>query len=335
MDPQQLDAKAAAALVAEAVVAPSMHNAQPWRFRLLADEGVLELRPDLGRAMPRSDPGNRALYIGCGAALFNLRVAAAYAGLAPEVRLLPDPGDPLLLAAVRPVPAPGRAVPDEDDLARLHPAIRRRHTSRHPFDEKDVPEDARTALRAAAAREGAELLFPGPWHVETVLDLVHDAESRDAVHPEGLEDLRHWTRLGPEAETATDGVPEYAFGPRMRDGRAPLRDFAGRRPVTDRGATAFERNPHLALLSTPGDAPADWLRAGQALERVLLEATLAGLATSLTSHALESPDLRLLVRDPVVGRGNVQMVLRLGYGPFGPATPRRPVREVLDIVRTA
>ncbi|MFJ9832811.1 Acg family FMN-binding oxidoreductase [Streptomyces sp. NPDC101169] len=334
MDTQRLDARTAAALVAQAVVAPSMHNAQPWRFRLREDEGVLELRPDLDRAMPRSDPGNRALYIGCGAALFNLRVAAAHAGLAPEVRLLPDPAEPLLLAVVRPAPAAARAVPDADDLARLHPAIRRRHTSRRPFDEKDIPEDARAALQAAAAREGAELLFPGPWHVETVLDLVHDAESRDALHPEGMEDLRHWTRLGPEADAATDGVPEYAFGPRMRDGRAPLRDFAGRRPVADRGATAFEHNPHLALLSTPGDAPADWLRAGQALERVLLEATLAGLATSLTSHALENPDLRLLVRDPVAGRGHVQMVLRLGYGPFGPATPRRPVRDVLDIAPT-
>ncbi|MFE3632740.1 Acg family FMN-binding oxidoreductase [Streptomyces sp. NPDC059168] len=341
MDPQQLDARTAAALVAAAVLAPSMHNAQPWRFRLREDEGVLELRPDLGRAMPHSDPANRALYMGCGAALFNLRVAAAHAGISPEVRLLPEPAEPLLLASVRsaPPPAPasahGGAARDVADLARLHPAIQRRHTSRHPFDEKDIPDDARAALRTAAAQEGAELLFAGPWHVETVLDLVQDAESRDAVHPEGMADLRRWTRLGPEADIATDGVPEYAFGPRMRDGRAPLRDFAGRRPVADRGAAAFERNPHLALLSTSGDTPADWLRAGQALERVLLEATLAGLATSLTSHALESPDLRPLVRDPVVGRGHVQMVLRLGYGPFGPATPRRPVREVLDIVGAA
>lgn len=168
--------------------------------------------------------------------------------------------------------------------------------------------------------------------METVLDLVHDAESRDALNPEGMEDLQHWTRLGPEADVATDGVPEYAFGPRMRDGKAPLRDFAGRRPVADRGSTAFEKNPHLALLSTPGDGPVDWLRAGQALERVLLKATLTGLATSLTSHALENPDLRLLAREPVAGRGHVQMVLRLGYGPQGPATPRRPVRDVLDVV---
>ncbi|WNM32864.1 nitroreductase [Streptomyces sp. Li-HN-5-11] len=334
MGAPQVDAETAAELVADAVAAPSMHNAQPWRFRLVPSERVLLLLADLDRAMPRSDPDNRALQIGCGAALFNLRVAAAHAGFTPVVRLLPEPAEPLLLAVVR-MDAARSSQLGEDDLSRLHPAIRRRHTSRHPFGEKDIPEDVRAVLRSVAGREGAELLFPGPWHAETVLELVRDAESRDALDPEGLQDLHRWTRLGPEADIATDGVPEYAFGPRMRDGKAPLRDFAGRRAVADRGATAFEHNPHLALLSTPGDTPADWLRAGQALERVLLEATLAGLATSLTSHALESPDLRLLARDPVAGRGHVQMVLRLGYGPQGPATPRRPVRDVLDTVQSS
>ncbi|MER6126898.1 nitroreductase [Streptomyces sp. NPDC001795] len=332
MDAQRLDAKTATALVAAAVLAPSMHNAQPWRFRFVASDRVLLLFADLDRAMPRSDPGNRALHIGCGAALLNLRVAAVHAGFDPVVRLLPDPAEPLLLADVQ-LGEARRTSSGVADLSRLHPAIRERHTSRHPFDEKDIPEAVRDALRRAADLEGAELLFPGPWHVETLLGLVHDAESRDALNPEGMEDLDRWTRVGPEADTATDGVPDYAFGPRVRDGKAPMRDFAGRRPVADRGTTTFERNPHLALLSTPGDAPADWLCAGQALERVLLEATLAGLAASLTSHALESPDLRLIARDPVAGRGQVQMVLRLGYGPQGPTTPRRPVRDVLDIVQ--
>ncbi|MFJ3306707.1 Acg family FMN-binding oxidoreductase [Streptomyces sp. NPDC086549] len=332
MNTRPLDAKAVTALVAEAVAAPSMHNAQPWRFRYVPSDHCLLLLADLDRAMPRSDPGNRALHIGCGAALFNLRVAAAHAGFATVVRLLPEPLEPLLLARVELGGAHGTVPHEDDDLARLSPAIHQRHTSRYPFEDKDIPEHVRAALRTAADREGAELEFPGAWHMETVLELVRDAESRDALDPEGMDELRHWTRLGPDADIATDGVPEYAFGPRMRDGRAPLRDFAGRRQVADRGTTAFEKNPHLALLSTPGDATADWLRAGQALERVLLEATLAGLATSLTSHALESRDLRLMARDPVAGTGQVQMVLRLGYGPQGPSTPRRPVRDVLDIV---
>lgn len=330
MASRQLDEKTVTGLVADAAAAPSMHNAQPWRFRFLTGERVLLLRADPERAMPRSDPDNRALHIGCGAALFNLRVAAAHANLLPEVRVLPEPQDPLLLAAVHLTDEAGR--PQDQDLARLHPAIRERHTSRHPFAEKDLPEDVRTTLQSAAEREGAVLLFPGLWHAETVLDLIRDAESRDTLDPDASEDLVRWTRLGPEADTAVDGVPEYAFGPRKRDGKAPVRDFAGRRRVADRGTTTFEHTPHMALLSTPGDGPADWLRAGQALERVLLEATLADLATSLTSHALEDRALRLLARDPASGVGQVQMVLRLGYGPRGPATPRRRVRDVLEIV---
>ncbi|MCX4904042.1 nitroreductase family protein [Streptomyces sp. NBC_00878] len=329
MPMRQLDQKTVTALVAAATAAPSMHNAQPWRFRFVAAERLLLVRGDPERAMPRSDPGNRALHIGCGAALFNLRVAAAHAGLIPEARLLPEPGDPLLFAAVQLADPAGRS--RDDDLARLHPAIRQRHTSRHPFADKDISEEMQANLREAATREGAGLLFAGPWHAETVLDLVYDAESRDALDPDRRADLDRWTRLGAEADTAVDGVPEYAFGPRRRDGKAPQRDFAGRRPVADRGATTFEHTPHLALLSTPGDTPADWLCAGQALERVLLAATLADLATSLTSHPLETSDLRPLVRDPVAGKGHVQMVLRLGYGPRGPATPRRPVRDVLEV----
>ncbi|MFI2206504.1 hypothetical protein ACH47Z_38285 [Streptomyces sp. NPDC020192] len=151
MDTQQPDTKTVTALFAEAVAAPSMHNAQPWRFRFKASEGVLLLLADLERAMPHSDPDNRALRIGCGAALFNLRVAAAHAGFAPLVQLLPDPAEPRLLAAVQ-LREAGRPASDEEDLSRLHPAIRERHTSRHPFEEKHIPADVQAALQRAANR---------------------------------------------------------------------------------------------------------------------------------------------------------------------------------------
>ena len=81
--------------------------------------------------------------------------------------------------------------------------------------------------------------------------------------------------------------------------------------------------------STDGDRPRDWLCAGQGMERVLLLATLEGLATSFSTQALEWPDLRWPLRDPSSGTGHVQMMLRLGYGPKGPKVPRRPVEDVL------
>ncbi|MDC2950489.1 nitroreductase [Streptomyces heilongjiangensis] len=305
-----------------------MHNAQPWEFRFLRDDGTFHVRADLDRAMPRTDPATRALHLGCAAALFNLRVAAAHAGWTPVTELLPDPSDPRLLAVVR---LTGQA-PAEDDLAPLHPAIRRRHTSRQPFSDEVVPDAIKDGLSAAALLEGARLAFPDMWHIQTLLDSVRDAEGRDAHDPAAVEELRHWVRVGTqERGTAGDGVPDYAFGPLKRYGGAPVRDFAGRQPLPGRETVVFESAPQLAVLGTRDDRPRDWLVAGQAMERVLLQATLDGLATSLTSQALEWPEVRWITRDPESAMGFVQMVMRLGYGPSGPATPRRPVDEVLTI----
>ncbi|NJP79075.1 nitroreductase [Streptomyces sp. AA8] len=317
-----------AELVGDAAAAPSMHNAQPWRFRYARESGVFRLYADFERTLPHSDPGNRALHLGCGAALFNLRVALASAGLHPDVTLLPDPSDPALLATVQTGPPGAR----DAGLARLHPAVRERHTSRYPFAETDIPEDLCAALAEAADTEGAVLAFPGSWHLRWIEELAEEAEARNLTDDGSKEDLARWTRTGAaEADTASDGVPEYAFGPRKHGGRAPMRDYSGGEAPGGLGSVPFESNPHLALLSTPGDLPRDWLTAGQAMERVLLLATLEGLATSFSTQALEWPDLRWPLRNPVTGTGHVQMILRLGYGPQGTTTPRRPVRDILVI----
>lgn len=328
MFPQAPSEERVTALVHDAVAAPSMHNAQPWRFGYFQGSRTFHVRADGDRVMPHSDPDARGLHLGCAAALLNLRVAVVHGGWHPVTRLLPDPTDPALLAAVQ-LTGPGSG---ESDLAALYPAIHHRHTSRFPFDETEIPEAVRTALGDAARREGAILAFPTSWHLQEVLELVEEGEARNLTDPGSDEDTAAWIRLDtPSGSTAPDGVPAYAFGPEKRGGKAPMRDFARAEPVTGRGTTDFERSPQLALLSTADDRPEDWLRAGQAMERVLLLATREGLSSSFATQALEWTDLRWPLRDPVSGKGHVQMVLRLGYGPKGPDTPRRPVREVLDI----
>ncbi|MFE2943091.1 Acg family FMN-binding oxidoreductase [Streptomyces sp. NPDC059255] len=312
-------------LVRDATAAPSMHNAQPWRFHYARGSRTFSLFADLTRALPHADPTTRGLHIGCGAALFNLRVAAVHAHLRPITQLLPDPAVPGLLATVR--------LDDPDDridgLAVLHPAIHERHTSRFPFSGRRIPAEVRRALTEAARHEDADLVFPAGSHLESVLDLIRDAEGYGHMDTRREAETERWTRDTTEAPV--DGIPEYAFGPLKRGGSAPVRDFAGRTPVHGRGLADFEDRPQLALLRTVRDGPADWLRAGQALERVLLIATLHGLSSSFATQALEWPDLRWVLRDPDSGAGHVQMVIRLGYGPTGPRTPRRPVPHVLVV----
>ncbi|MFH9224051.1 Acg family FMN-binding oxidoreductase [Streptomyces lydicus] len=324
---QFLDDTLVRALVSEAVSAPSMHNAQPWRFGYARHSRTFTLSADLERMMPQADPATRALHLGCGAALLNLRVAAAHVGHRTLTTLLPDPRRPELLATVR-LDAPHE--PADESLPALHPAIRARHSSRYPLSERRIPESTRAALVEAAAREGAELAFLTAVHRANVLDLIEHAEGYNRMDDARDAEQRHWTRDS-AAGTSDDGVPDYAFGPRKRGGAVPARDFAGRGTLPGRARADFEAHPQVASLSTSGDGPADWLRAGQALERVLLLATLEGLAGSLAAQALEWTELRWILRDPVSGTGHVQMILRLGYGPAGPRSPRRPVDEVLTI----
>ncbi|MGW4201096.1 Acg family FMN-binding oxidoreductase [Streptomyces sp. NPDC004726] len=323
------DGATIASLVGDAVLAPSLHNAQPWTFRFDPRTRTFRIRADLTRQLPETDPDRRALHLSCAAAVFNLRVAVVHAGWEPVTRLLPDPSDPALMAEME---ITGLRE-TYDELADLYPALHRRHSSRAPFREERIEEPLLDVLRRAALLEGARLAFPDEFHRQTVVDLAGEAGFRDFQDAGHRDEVAHWTGERPREgeEPRGDGIPAYAFGPRPRGGDALVRDFGATQDDATRETAVFEHSPQLALLGTAHDRPVDWLRAGQAMERVLLEATLDGLATSVASQALEWSDLRWAVRDPASAMGHVHMVIRLGYGPAGPMTRRRSVADVLSI----
>jgi nitroreductase len=307
-------------LLDAAVAAPSMHNTQPWRFRIRRDAHTIELHADPARTLRYSDPRGRAVHIACGAALFNLRLAAAVAGRQPVVQLLPDPGQPLLLATVR-LAGPYHAQPAELEL---HAAITRRHTNRGPFSGRPVPPGVLAELAEAAELEGAMLHILDHDETIRVLHLVQDAERDQLADPAYRAELAQWAGGARDRE----GIPDSALGPRSPDSPTPVRDFTPGRPWPPSYAW-FEETPQLAVLSVHSGARADWLRAGQALQRVLLTATNRGIAATPLTQPLETADA-WLVRDSRSGSGQPQMILRIGYGlPVQPA-PRRPVPEVLD-----
>ncbi|MFC9618202.1 Acg family FMN-binding oxidoreductase [Streptomyces sp. NPDC056938] len=312
-------------------MAPSMHNAQPWRFIHRTGCRSVALYGDPDRTLPYGDVEHRARHLGCGAALFNLFVATAHAGWTATVGLLPDPGAPRHLADAALDEA--EAEDADRDLADLHRAARRRHTSRLPFSDEQIPEPVFDGLRSAALLEGCRLITASAWHADAVMELVHDVELLEAANEAVRAEIATWTRTGRAGEgPAADGILADALGPRQYGVSYPVRDFDPSRRVPDRAVAVLDEHPQIVIapLGTVQDTPADWLRAGQAMQRVLLQATLSGLATSLMSQPLEWPELRTSERDPNSAIGFVHMVFRLGYGPQGAATPRRPVTEVLS-----
>ena len=304
-------------LVRMATLAPSMHNTQPWRFQLRPASQEIELYADPARMLRYSDSRGRAVHLACGAALLNLRLAVMMTGREPRVRLLPDPAQPLLLATLQ-LAGVHRPVEADGDL---HAAIPARHTNRRPFSNRPVPPGVLAELAAAARLEGAVLRFPGEEERHRLRHLVVDAERELLAEPGYRAELAQWAG----GERDRDGIPEAALGPRDPSQATPVRDFGA--PVTD--YAWFEETPQFAVLATATSTPLGWLRAGQAMQRVLLTATAHGIATCPLTPPLETADA-WLVRDVQSASQEPQMILRLGYGLPVPASPRRPVTEVLD-----
>ncbi|MGW1255674.1 Acg family FMN-binding oxidoreductase [Streptomyces sp. NPDC002513] len=322
-----LDAAALEVLLAAAVAAPSLHNTQPWRFRVNPDDQLLEVRAVPARQLSVADPDGRAQHLSVGAAVFNLRLAAEHLGWRPDVRLLPDPAEPDLLADIRLI---GRADPHDHRgrEADLYDAIARRHSSRMPFTGRPVPDPVVAEMSAAAHTEGARLHVPDIVGTRRLLRLTAVGEARNHASPARTAEARTWI-TAPGADRPY-GIPVTALGPPDAAGRLPMRDFTGPLPALHLPALRFERHAQVALLWTSRDRQEDWLRAGQALQHALLTATVHGVRTSLLHQAMEWPDLRAatsLFRK----RCHPQLLIRFGYGPDGGRTPRAPGQSAAEV----
>ncbi|MFE1291818.1 Acg family FMN-binding oxidoreductase [Streptomyces sp. NPDC058751] len=306
--------------VSAAFAAPSIHNTQPWRFGMDSETVTFEVRADPERGLRYADPEGRALLLSVGACVFNLRVALAHFGWSPVTRLLPSPDDPDLLATVRPSGLTARQEPERSED--LYEAVWCRHSSRFPFTSRPLPAAVRDELAAAALAEGASLRFPDEVDVTRMLRLTAEAERRNRLEADRAAEGRRWVHRDLEP-TPDTGLPRTALGPQDAHERIPLRDFSAQRHPERLTARPFEANPVVALLATEHDRRVDWLRAGQGLEHVWLVATAYGLRASLLHQAVEWADLRDALDSTFDATAHPQLLIRLGYGPEGPATPRR------------
>jgi nitroreductase len=285
--------------IGSAVLAPSIHNTQPWLFRLV--DGGVEVFADWSRQLPVADPDGRAVRVSCGAAVLNLRLAIQHIGFT--------------VARSRPTPS------DEA----LYRAIPQRRSNRFPYLDTSVSAPERTALVRAAEAEGAWMSFViGQPALEVVVELVRLAERTLTSDPNYRAELAAWSRVDPQSP---DGVPRTAGGPAPEPHDLLVgRDFGGAARAPGR---EFEPEPFVAVVGTFVDSPTAEITAGQALQRVLLTATGYGLAASLTSQPIDVASVREQLRIGLHRHGPPQMVLRLGRGVPAPRTLRRSVNDVL------
>ena len=304
-----------------AVRAPSVHNTQPWLWRVAENSVHLHSNPSL--QLPSTDPDSRDLTISCGIALNHCVVAFAALGWLAKVHRFPNPADSSHLAAMELEPYSATEV----DVA-LAAAILRRRTDRRRYNAQPVSAADISLMGARAARAG--VMLRNVESLTRLSELVSEAAYRHASSFDYLNELSTWS--GRYASQA--GVPARS-APRLDPAAAiPRRAFAG--PVLTEPPRTSQADDNAAVLAlgTRDDDNVSRLRAGEATSAVLLTATALGLASCPITEPLEIKDIRDEVAADVFGiSGYPQMLLRIGWAPVNaeplPATPRRALSDVV------
>jgi nitroreductase len=318
----QEPATALSAAVTVAGLAPSLHNTQPWRWRIRPT--ALELWADRSRQLRASDPDGRLLTLSCGAALHHAQVTLAALSYQSLVLPHPDPTHPDHLARIG---IAGR-IPLTAATMRLYHAIGLRSTDRRPATAAPMDENALLAITLAVQTQGCYLQ---PLRRDQMIELastVGHAQDTQRADEAWRAEMARW--VGGTRPDGT-GIPDANIPSRRPQTTVPERDFG------TFGTLAVDDDDHdqaavYAILYSEMDEPVDRLRAGQALSAAWLTATNLGVAVMPLSAPIEIPATRQALRTQLAGLGYPQLVLRLGM-----ADERRPPVPTprLDTSRTA
>lgn len=301
--------------------APSFHNTQPWSWAV--NEGRLHLFAD-GDRVVATDHGGRQALISCGAALDHLRVAMAAAGHEAHVEYYPNPNDHKHIAAIDFSPM---ANVTRDHRHRAD-AILARRTDRLPFRPPTDWDGFERLLRATLHGDASDV---------DVVDDIHRSELAEAASlTEALRlydstyhaEMDWWTA----PYEVDDGIPHSALVSAAESDRVDVgRSF----PIThhrERRVGLGDDASTILVISARHDSSRDILGCGETLSAVLLEATMAGLATCTLTHVTEFSATRDIVA-AITGRPLPQVLVRVGTAPVleetPPPTPRRAMAEVL------
>ncbi len=317
-----------------AILAPSIYNTQPWKWKVNGNE--VELYADRSRHLPVSDPEGRELLISCGASLEMLQLALRAFDCADITILLPEPDQNNLLARVR---LAGHRVGSASDK-QLFQTIQHRHTNRQVFDERVVPSSLLREMEVEARQAGAALhCITDVTERRNIVELIVRGAIITSSDADYRRERAHWMRAN--HSTQADGIPGRAMG--LNEPQSVLQPLLmsildGSEAQADHDWLLAGGAPALAVLSTEADTPRHWIAAGQALARVLLRAGHNEIVASFFNTPIEIaglwPKLRALISKNADGEISSradfpQLLFRLGYAETVLPTPRRALNDVI------
>lgn len=305
--------------------APSIHNTQPWLWRV--NDGTADLYAEPRRQLLIADPQRRLLTLSCGAALHHARVALAGHDIAFDLERFPDADNHDHLARIA---VTGRA-PASPAVLRMFQTLDDRHTDRRPLLDTPVPATTLAALREVVTGCGADLQILHSTQVIELAAATGRAQRDETGDSAALAELRLW--IGSARPTGA-GIPDVDIPEHRTETTVPSRDFG--HVGTLRTSTSHDTAATYAVLYGDVDGPGSWLRAGEALSALWLTATRDHIAVLPLSATVEQPATRQWLRQHILsGISYPYLAVRIGVPDPDLHEPPRTPRLPLNLTVTA
>ncbi|RLI77827.1 hypothetical protein DRP05_09120 [Archaeoglobales archaeon] len=307
-------------LINYAVLAPSSHNTQPWKFSIKGNN--IEIYVDFTRQLHEVDPEKRELYISVGCAISNLLLAAEHFGFGYKLKYFTgEEGE--LVAIIE-------LYPDkrETDLE-LFSQIFLRQTNRGEYEPKEIEGEKLQKLKACVDDLRLDLITDQKTKSEIakLISLAHKIQlSNKAFRKELASWPRHnWSKAG-------DGMAGYAFSiPSIMSlfGSFFIRTFDISKSQAKKDEELANKAPIIGILSSTEDGKLSWVKVGVTFEKVMLMATKLNLSIAFFNQPIEVPELRKELRTLLGIAEFPQLMFRIGYTKPTKYTPRRRLEEVI------
>jgi len=311
-------------LVRFATLAANGHNTQPWRFRVGTNQ-VLMIA-DVARRTPVVDPDDHHLFVSLGCALANLSIAGAARGLHAESNLHDAEQGRL---AVHFEPGPRENSP-------LFEAIPRRQATRSVYDGRPVSEADLRLLLGAARVAGVDIVvITEKQMMEQILELIIEGNTAQIQDVAFVRELKEWIRFNPRsAMQKGDGLFSASTGSPIVPtwlGSLFFNRFFRVDSENKKYTNHVRSSAGLAVFVSEREDKESWIRVGLSSQRFALQATALGIRHAFLNQPVEVPRFRTpLAR--IVGLPNRRpdLVMRFGYGPALPFSPRRAVAALVE-----
>ena len=311
-------------LVRQAILAPSSHNTQCWRFQIA--EKSISIGPDPARRCPVVDPDDHHLFVSLGCAAENMVHAALATGRHADPRF--DPGGDGAVVV--------RLEATQKRISPLFQAISERQCTRGDYDGQAIAPAELRQLEQAGTGNGVHLrLLTARPAMEGVLEYVVAANTVQMNDAAFVAELKAWIRFGAEEALRTgDGLFAGATGnptmPRWLGSRM-MGLFFKPKSENERYARQIRNSAGIAVFVSERSDKAHWVEAGRCYERFALQATALGIRNAFLNQPVEVGAIRpqFAAWLGLKAGERPDLVVRFGRGPGMPLSMRRPVQAVL------